>query len=144
MSPQDQEQANASTNNSTNTYTALKTLEKHLNDTSVFTYSLENPPIPDNKDIISWLLQTRRGYCTYYATAMTIMARMLGIPTRMVNGFSQGGYNAGSDQFVVNGSDAHSWVQAFFPNYGWINFDPTPGYSPNALPPQQPPNNPTP
>jgi transglutaminase-like putative cysteine protease len=144
ISPQVQEQALTWTSNSTNVYAALKSLEKHLNDTSVFTYSLDNQPVPDDIDVISWLLQTRRGYCTHYATAMTIMARMLGIPTRMVNGFSQGVYDPGSGQFVVNGTDAHSWVQAFFPNYGWINFDPTPGFAPNALPPQQPLNNPTP
>jgi hypothetical protein len=73
---------------------------------------------------------------------MTIMARMLKIPTRMVNGFSQGRYVGGD--WVVTGGDAHSWVQAFFPQYGWINFDPTPSFSPNALPSQQPPNVPTP
>ena len=65
---------------------------------------------------------------------MAIMARMLNIPTRVVNGFSQGIYNAQNNQWVVDGSDAHSWVQAFLPNYGWVNFDPTPGFSPNAQP----------
>src|SRR5262249_46367294 len=119
-----------------NAYDALKQIEQHLSDPTVFHYSLNNPPIPDDTDVISWLLQTKTGYCTYYATAMTIMARMLNIPTRMVNGFSQGKYQNG--EWVVNGSDAHSWVQAFFPGYGWINFDPTPGFFPNALPSQQP------
>jgi transglutaminase-like putative cysteine protease len=144
ISPRVQERAIAWTAGSTDVYTALKSLETHLNDTSAFTYSLDNQPVPDNTDIISWLLQTRQGYCTYYATAMSIMARMLGIPTRMVNGFSQGVYDAGSGQFVVNGNDAHSWVQAFFPNYGWINFDPTPTFAPNASPQMQPQKNPIP
>lgn len=144
ISPQVQAQALLWTQGQTNIYTALKALEQHLNNTSIFTYSLKNQPVPDNIDIISWLLQTRQGYCTYYATAMTIMARMLGIPARMVNGFSQGVYDPTSGQFVVDGTDAHSWVQAFIPNYGWINFDPTPGYAPNAVPPPQTHNTPIP
>ncbi len=144
ISPQVQQQVRAWTSNSADSYTALKSLEQHLSDRSVFTYSLDNQPVPLDTDVISWLLKTRRGYCTHYATAMTMMARMLHIPTRMVNGFSQGVYDAHSGQWVVNGSDAHSWVQAFFPNYGWINFDPTPGFAPNALPVLQPHNVPTP
>jgi transglutaminase-like putative cysteine protease len=125
------------TDGDTDIYTALKSLERHLNDKTVFTYSLDNPPVPANTDIISWLLQTKRGYCTYYATAMTVMGRMLGIPTRIVNGFSQGGFDANTRQWVVNGGDAHSWVQAFIPNQGWVNFDPTPGFAPNAFPTAQ-------
>src|SRR4030095_15853893 len=125
ISPQVQQQAFAWTSDSADSYTALKSLEQHLSDISVYTYSLDNQPAPNNTDVISWLLKTRSGYCTHYATAMAMMGRMLHIPTRMVNGFSQGVYDARSDQWVVNGTDAHSWVQAFFPDYGWINFDPT-------------------
>ena len=58
---------------------------------------------------------------------MVVMARMLGIPARIVNGFTQGSLQGNT--WVVNGTDAHSWVQVYFPGYGWINFDPTPGYS---------------
>ena len=112
-----------------NAYEALKQIEAHLNDSSQFTYSLDNPPVPANIDAADWLLQTHRGYCTYYATEMTVMARMLGIPARMVNGFSLGHLDARRNVWVVDGSDAHSWVQAYFPGYGWINFDPTPGFS---------------
>jgi transglutaminase-like putative cysteine protease len=60
------------------------------------------------------------------------MARLLGIPARMVNGFSQGTYNTQQKAWIVNGSDAHSWVQVYFPGYGWMNFDPTPGFSVNS------------
>jgi hypothetical protein len=60
---------------------------------------------------------------------MVIMARMLGIPARIVNGFTQGNFDLQHKVWVVNGEDAHSWVQVYFPGYGWINFDPTPGYS---------------
>jgi transglutaminase superfamily protein/transglutaminase TgpA-like protein/uncharacterized protein DUF4129 len=119
------------TQGTTNAYDALKRLEAHLSDQTQFTYSVDNPPVPGNVDAVSWLLQTRRGYCTYYATAMTIMARQLGIPARIVNGFSQGHLDIQHKVWVVDGSDAHSWVQAYFPGFGWINFDPTPGYALN-------------
>ena len=112
-----------------NAYSALREIEAHLNDSSHFTYSLNNPPVPTNIDAADWLLQTHSGYCTYYATEMTVMARLLGIPARMVNGFSHGHLDARRNVWVVDGSDAHSWVQAYFPGYGWINFDPTPGFS---------------
>ena len=115
-------------------YGALQLLESHLNDTAVFTYSVDNPPVPSNVDAVDWLLQTRRGYCTYYATAMTIMARMLGIPARIVNGFSQGTLDKQHNRWSVSGSDAHSWVQAYLPGYGWVNFDPTPGFAAGADP----------
>ncbi len=112
---------------STDVYSQVKALESHLSDKTQFTYSVTNPPVPSNVDAVAWLLQTHQGYCTYYATAMVIMARMLGIPARIVNGFTQGSLQG--NRWVVNGSDAHSWVQVYFPDYGWINFDPTPGYS---------------
>ena len=112
---------------STGAYGKVKALESHLSDKTQFTYSVTNPPVPTNVDAVAWLLQTHQGYCTYYATAMVVMVRMLGIPARIVNGFTQG--NLQGHTWVVNGTDAHSWVQVYFPSYGWINFDPTPGYS---------------
>ncbi len=126
------------TQGANNTYQALKMIESHLNDTNTFTYSLDNPPIPANVDVVDWLLQTHKGYCTYYASAMVVMARQLGIPARMVNGFSYGHYDAQHKIWVVDGNDAHSWVQAYLPSFGWINFDPTPGYSLTAINHPQP------
>ena len=122
------------TRSATNTYTAVKMLEAHLNDATQFTYSLDNPPVPDNIDAVTWLLQTHRGYCTYYATAMTMMARLLGIPARIANGFSYGQFDSHRKVWIVDGTDAHSWVQIYFPGYGWINFDPTPGFSLQTAP----------
>ncbi|TMD45959.1 MAG: transglutaminase domain-containing protein [Chloroflexi bacterium] len=133
------------TQGATGMYDALKMLESHLSNQTQFTYALDNPPVPDNVDAISWLLKTRHGYCTYYATAMTIMARLLGIPTRVINGFSHGHLDSQRKVWVVDGSDAHSWVQAYFPGYGWINFDPTPGFALNSSQPvTQPAAKPTP
>lgn len=122
------------TQGATDAYGALKMLESRLSDTHTFTYSVNNPPIPDGTNVVDWLLQKRSGYCTYYASAMAVMGRLLGIPTRMVNGFSQGNYDPVRKVWVVTGSDAHSWVQAYFPTIGWVSFDPTPGFSTGAQP----------
>lgn len=130
------------TQGATDTYSALKMLEAHLSDQNMFTYSVENAPIPNTVDVVDWLLQTRRGYCTYYASAMAVMARQLGIPTRVVNGFSYGHYDAQRKAWIAQGDDAHSWVQAYFPNWGWISFDPTPGFAPVTT--TQPQSTPTP
>jgi transglutaminase-like putative cysteine protease len=113
-------------------YSAVLALQKHLNNAADFTYAVTNPPVPQDIDAVTWLLHSRRGYCTYYATAMTVMARLLGIPARVVNGFSQGQYSAQQRAWIVDGSDAHSWVQVYFPGTGWVNFDPTPGFSLNT------------
>src|SRR6185312_1298691 len=132
LSPAVMKTATKWTQGATNEYEAAKMLESHLNDTTQFTYSVSNPAVPNNIDAVDWLLQTRRGYCTYYATAMTVMARLLGMPARVVNGFSTGHYDAQHKVWVVDGNDAHSWVQVYFPGFGWINFDPTPGFSANG------------
>src|SRR5205085_1043857 len=70
--------------------------------------------------------------------AMTIMARLLGIPARLVSGFSQGHFDTQRKVWVVSGGDAHSWVQVYFPGYGWISFDPTPGYTASGAAQPQP------
>ncbi len=126
------------TDGSPNVYDAMKRLQSHLSDPTQFRYSVNNPPVPANVDAVAWLLQTHQGYCTYYASAMTIMARMLGIPARIVNGFTPGRFDVQRKVWVVNGGDAHSWVQVYFPGFGWITFDPTPGFSGTNGPPAQP------
>ena len=136
LSPATVQLAKQWTQGATDTYSALKMLEAHLSNPNKYTYSIDNPPIPAGTDVVDWLLQQKKGYCTYYASAMAVMARVLHIPTRVVNGFSQGHFDVQRRVWSVAGNDAHSWVQAYFPSYGWINFEPTPGYSLNA--PQQP------
>ncbi|WP_201386247.1 transglutaminase domain-containing protein [Ktedonobacter sp. SOSP1-52] len=137
--------------NTSTTYGALKALEQHLSDQTQFTYSVSNPDIVSSANVVDWLLQNKRGYCTYYASAMIVMARMLHIPTRMANGFSSGHFDEQRKAWIVDGQDAHSWVQAYFPNLGWVNFEPTPGYSTTSpakptptVTPTQPAQKPTP
>ena len=83
--------------------------------------------------IDDFLFEQKAGYCEYYATAMVLMLRGLGIPTRMVSGFLQGEWNEFGQYFTVRQQDAHTWVEVYFPRSGWYPFDPTPAVSQEAL-----------
>jgi protein-glutamine gamma-glutamyltransferase len=91
-----------------------------------FGYTLEAQRIDPSDPLGSFLFTTRKGYCEYFASAMAIMLRTIDVPARLVNGFRTGSYNRFGKDFVVRARDAHSWVEVYFPNYGWIPFDPTP------------------
>jgi protein-glutamine gamma-glutamyltransferase len=69
----------------------------------------------------------RRGYCQHYAGAMTLMLRLLGIPSRIAAGFTSGSYDTDDRAWTVVDRNAHTWVEVYFPGYGWLPFDPTPG-----------------
>ena len=131
LSPQVMQTLNSWTAGAHDAYDAMNMLVAHFTDQAQFVYSVSNPPVPSNTDAVSWLLQTHRGYCTYYATAMTVMARLLGVPARVVSGFDQGHLDTRRNVWEVDGNNAHSWVQVYFPNQGWVDFDPTPGFSLN-------------
>jgi len=73
-----------------------------------------------------FLFDIRAGHCEYFASSMAIMLRQLGIPARLVNGFRTGEYNRIGNNWTVRQYHAHSWVEAYFPPYGWVEFDPTP------------------
>ena len=81
---------------------------------------------PGDDPLAHFLFVTRAGHCEYFATAMAILLRTLGIPSREVNGFLPGEYNNLAGDYIVRASDAHSWVEVYFPNNGWVTFDPTP------------------
>jgi len=101
-----------------------------------FTYDLETAPPPgDERAVDYFLLHTHRGYCEYFASSMGVMLRSLGIPTRLVNGFGKGNYDP-QRGYVVRGQDAHTWVEVYFPGYGWVEFEPTP--DPNYPPIERP------
>jgi len=74
-----------------------------------------------------FLFDAREGYCEYFATAMTVMLRVIGIPARMAGGFSAGEYNPVGGSWTVRRKHSHIWTEAWFPPYGWIEFDATPG-----------------
>jgi Transglutaminase-like superfamily/TgpA N-terminal domain len=92
-----------------------------------FTYD-ETPPLTQNRPaLVTFVLDTRRGYCQYFAGAMALMLRYLGIPARVAAGFTSGIYDRDKHEWIVSDHDAHTWVEAWFPRYGWLPFDPTPG-----------------
>jgi transglutaminase-like putative cysteine protease len=113
-----------------NNYDRALAIENHLR--SNFTYSLDPSGIEADNPIASFLFKAKAGYCEYFAAAMAVMLRSLEIPARLVNGFQTGTYNRVGKDFIVRGRDAHSWVEAYFPPYGWIAFDPTPA-DPNPV-----------
>ena len=95
-----------------------------------YAYSLDLPSTEVRDPVSQFLFVRRKGYCEYFASAMTIMLRDLGIPARLVNGFQSGIANPYSGTLVIRASDAHTWVEAFLPETGWTVFDPTPGGAP--------------
>ncbi|MBN2318541.1 MAG: DUF3488 domain-containing protein [Acidobacteria bacterium] len=106
-------------------YEKAKALERHLR--TQYAYSLELKGIPGSKDPLAmFLFETRQGHCEYFASAMAIMLRIAGIPSRLVNGFRIGEYNRIGDSWIVRQYHAHSWVETYLPPYGWMEFDPTP------------------
>lgn len=91
-----------------------------------YTYTLNLTGKPGDDPLAHFLFETRAGHCEYFASAMTIMLRTLGIPAREVNGFLPGEYNDLGGDYIVRASDAHSWVEVYFPGADWQVFDPTP------------------
>jgi transglutaminase-like putative cysteine protease len=108
-----------------------------------FEYNV-NPPTPtDGMDEITFFLtNSRQGYCVHYSGALTLLLRSIGIPTRVATGFISGEFDSSSNAWIVRGTAAHAWTQAYFPGYGWVDFEPTPAYDgvqrpadPSAVPP---------
>lgn len=99
-------------------------IERYLS--SHYGYTLQLPDISPRDPIAYFLFDRKRGHCEYFASSMVVMLRTLGIPSRIVNGFRGGEYNDVTDSYIIRAKDAHSWVEAYFPGYGWYTFDPTP------------------
>ncbi len=95
------------------------------------TYNEAIPQPPTDRDPVEWVLfDIKEGYCNYYASAMVLMLRTLGIPARMAAGFAQGTWDDAQGAYLVKERDAHTWVEVYFPGYGWIEFEPTAAQSP--------------
>jgi protein-glutamine gamma-glutamyltransferase len=89
----------------------------------------ESPP-PARYPLASFLFDTKAGYCQQFSGVMALMLRMGGVPARVASGFSPGTFSTQRKEYVVRDTDAHSWVEAYFPHIGWVTFDPTPSASP--------------
>jgi|SRR5271165_6514372 len=108
-----------------NDYDKAAAIENYLR--TRYGYTLELPRTKVRDPIANFLFVRKQGHCEYFASAMAIMLRTQGIPSRVVNGFRSDEFNDLTGNYVVRAKDAHSWVEAYFPGYGWQTFDPTPG-----------------
>jgi len=118
------------TKNSQTPFDKALRIESYLRTRYAYTLNLTGKPGQD--PLAHFLFETRAGHCEYFASAMAIMARTLGIPSREVNGFLPGEYNDLAGDYIVRASDAHSWVELYFPGNGWQVFDPTPSSAENG------------
>ena len=116
-------------------------------------YNERIPQPPTNQDPVDWMLfDLGEGYCNYYASSMIVMLRSLGVPARLAAGFAEGRWDPVQDHFEVLERDAHSWVEVYFPGYGWIEFEPTAAQAPldrrdlerQVIPPDETEPSPTP
>lgn len=103
---------------------ALALLDFFSGPRSVFTYSLRTAPGNGDDALVEFLTVGRAGYCEQFASAMAVMLRTLGVPARVAVGFTGG--TVDGDSRLITTSDAHAWVEAWFPGIGWTTFDPTP------------------
>ncbi len=110
----------------TNPYDTARAIESYLRDGTKFTY---DPSVLDvecgDLGIADCFAVSRRGYCEHFATTMVVMLRIQGIPARLVEGYLPGGDVDLAGTETIRKSNAHAWVEAYFPGYGWIDFDPT-------------------
>jgi transglutaminase-like putative cysteine protease len=116
------------TANAPTMYDKVLALESYLR--SKFTYDV-NIHLPPGQEGVSWFLfrSNHKGFCNYFSTTMAVMARTLGIPARVAVGYTNGQLDPAHHNHVINGSDAHSWTQIYFAGYGWVNFEPSAGFS---------------
>ena len=105
-------------------YERARAIEVYLR--TNYPYTLDVPPPLDGQDVADhFLFEVGKGYCDYYATAMVVLARSSGLPSRFVSGYSPGSYDAPNAQYVIRELNAHSWVEVYFPEIGWVEFEPT-------------------
>lgn len=124
------------TRDANNPYDAAVAIERHLRD---FQYSVDVPAPPPNRDAVDWFLfVSREGYCDYFASGMAVMARTLGIPSRVVSGYNTGTFSEETGLYTVRQENAHSWPELFFPGYGWVRFEPTPSQPVPVRPEESP------
>jgi transglutaminase-like putative cysteine protease len=112
------------TGNSTSAFDKASGIEQYLRDT--YTYSTHVSSVPTDRDWVDFFLfDSKEGYCDYFATAMVVLLRVEGVPARVASGFAPGDFDESSGVSTVRENHAHTWVEAYFPRYGWITFEPS-------------------
>jgi transglutaminase-like putative cysteine protease len=125
------------TADATTPYDKARAIEGYL---KTLTYDLEIDPPPYDADGVDYFLfEQKQGYSEYFGSAMTVLLRTQGIPARLVTGYTVGDKIPDQDVYIVKDSHSHAWSEVFFPGYGWIPFEPTPGETiPAAAIPEPP------
>ena len=109
-------------------YDRAVAIEQYLR---TFEYTLDVPTPGVGQDIADYFLfELQKGYCDYYATSMVVLARAAGLPARLVVGYVSGSYDYFNARYVITEAEAHAWVEVYFPEVGWIEFEPTGGRPP--------------
>jgi hypothetical protein len=106
-----------------NPYDKATALESYLRNIK-YNEQIEAPP-PGRDGVDYFLFDIKQGYCDYYASALVVMARAVGIPARIAAGYSRGQYESELRIYRQREYDAHSWPEVFFPKYGWVEYEPT-------------------
>jgi transglutaminase-like putative cysteine protease len=120
------------TSGSFNAYDKVKAIESYLY--TECRYTLDVPPIPMQHDAVAYfLLKTRRGACDLYASSLVVLARLSGVPARVVTGYATGEEDADQGVYNVTTADAHAWAEVYFPGIGWVEFDPPVQRDPDRL-----------
>ncbi|HEX6922345.1 MAG TPA: transglutaminaseTgpA domain-containing protein [Bacillales bacterium] len=121
------------TKDADNRYAKAKAVEQFFQ-LSKFSYNTQNVAVPGkNEDYVAqFLFESQRGYCDNFSSAMAVMLRTIGIPTRWVKGFTPGEFQKtldnGREVYKITNANAHSWVEVYFPHAGWVPFEPTKGF----------------
>ncbi|MCP6681929.1 DUF4129 domain-containing transglutaminase family protein [Bacillus nakamurai] len=117
-----------------NMFDKAKAIEDYLG-SSAFSYNTQDVAVPkqDQDYVDQFLFETKRGYCDNFSSAMAVLLRSAGIPARWVKGYTSGEYKAAGNQngsiYEVTNNNAHSWVEVYFPDQGWVTFEPTKGFT---------------
>jgi hypothetical protein len=115
--------ARESTAGAPTAYDKALALQDHLR---TYPYTLELDAPPADRDVVDYFLfDLKRGYCDYYASAMVVMARSVGLPARLAVGYTTGAYDQDDQVYRVSMAEAHSWPEIYFNEFGWIPFEPT-------------------
>jgi hypothetical protein len=113
----------------TDPYDKAEVVESFLRTTYRYAPTVRAPP-PGRDPVDYFLFDLKEDFCEYFASSMVVMLRELGVPARVVEGYTAGTLDPSSGKFQVKELDAHAWVEVYFPLYGWIEFEPTPSQAP--------------
>lgn len=115
------------TKDATNDYDKAVAIQNYLKENNIYCKDVAKPP--EGMDAVSYFLfESREGYCTHFASAMTLLCRAAGIPARYVEGIYCNYEKKEENKYLILGSDAHAWTEVYIENFGFLTFDATPGY----------------